>query len=262
MYDPRVFRAWRPDVPGVVEVLHAELSGFAYPVHAHDAWTVLLIDAGSVSYDLDGRARRATPNRVSLLPPHVPHDGRPDGAGFRKRVLYLDGTHLPVELSGRAVDDPAVDDARVAQLIGLAHAALDQRETLRAEEALATACEHLAAHLRGHVAEAPRVVPSHARALKALLDDPSAAPVTLAEAAQCLGVSAAHLARSFRAAYGVAPHAYLIANRVHAARRLLLDGMAPAEVAAEVGFYDQAHLTRHFRRHTAVTPARFAASGG
>jgi len=35
-----------------------------------------------------------------------------------------------------------------------------------------------------------------------------------------------------------------------------------AEVAAEVGFYDQAHLARHFRRFIATTPGRFVAPGG
>jgi AraC-like DNA-binding protein len=32
-------------------------------------------------------------------------------------------------------------------------------------------------------------------------------------------------------------------------------------VAADLGFYDQAHFTRHFKRHVAVTPARFARPG-
>jgi transcriptional regulator GlxA family with amidase domain len=48
---------------------------------------------------------------------------------------------------------------------------------------------------------------------------------------------------------------------VDAARPLLLSGMPPAEVAVAVGFHDQAHLTRHFKRHTATTPARFARGG-
>jgi AraC-like DNA-binding protein len=29
-------------------------------------------------------------------------------------------------------------------------------------------------------------------------------------------------------------------------------------VAADVGFHDQAHLTRHFRHHVGTTPARYA----
>jgi transcriptional regulator GlxA family with amidase domain len=37
-------------------------------------------------------------------------------------------------------------------------------------------------------------------------------------------------------------------------------GAAPAEVAVTVGFYDQAHFTRHFRKHTSTTPAKYARS--
>ena len=33
-----------------------------------------------------------------------------------------------------------------------------------------------------------------------------------------------------------------------------------ADVAAAVGFHDQAHFTRHFKRHTATTPASYARS--
>jgi AraC-like DNA-binding protein len=33
-------------------------------------------------------------------------------------------------------------------------------------------------------------------------------------------------------------------------------------VATNVGFHDQAHLTRHFKRHVGTTPARFASSRG
>jgi len=78
--------------------------------------------------------------------------------------------------------------------------------------------------------------------------------------AGALGRSKAHLIRSFTAAYGIAPHAYLNGRRVEAARKLLLQGVRPAEVAAAVGFYDQSHLTRHFKRHTSVPPATFATS--
>jgi AraC-like DNA-binding protein len=58
----------------------------------------------------------------------------------------------------------------------------------------------------------------------------------------------------------VSPHAYVIGRRIEAARRRLLRGDRPADVAVAVGFHDQAHLTRHFKRHTSVTPARYADS--
>ena len=59
-------------------------------------------------------------------------------------------------------------------------------------------------------------------------------------------------------AFGIAPHQYLTSRRVDRARRLLLDGRPPGEVAALTGFHDQSHLTRHFRRLVGVTPGRYA----
>ena len=66
------------------------------------------------------------------------------------------------------------------------------------------------------------------------------------------------MSRAFRAAYGLPPHAYLTNLRVQRARELLDAGLRPAEVAAHVGFTDQAHLTRHFKRVVGVPPGAYA----
>jgi len=58
------------------------------------------------------------------------------------------------------------------------------------------------------------------------------------------------------------PHQYLVARRVEAARLRLLDGQPIARVAAEVGFYDQAHFTRQFDCHVGIPPGRYALSTG
>ncbi|CAM5537911.1 AraC family transcriptional regulator OS=Streptomyces fumanus OX=67302 GN=GCM10018772_29740 PE=4 SV=1 [Streptomyces fumanus] len=51
-----------------------------------------------------------------------------------------------------------------------------------------------------------------------------------------------------------------MSRRVERARQLLLAGRAPADVATATGFYDQAHLTRHFKRLVGVTPGRYRTS--
>ncbi|MGY1840981.1 MULTISPECIES: helix-turn-helix domain-containing protein [unclassified Modestobacter] len=60
--------------------------------------------------------------------------------------------------------------------------------------------------------------------------------------------------------HGLPPRRYLTGRRVDRARRLLLAGVPPAEVATAAGFYDQAHLTRHFRRMLGTTPAAYVRS--
>lgn len=52
--------------------------------------------------------------------------------------------------------------------------------------------------------------------------------------------------------------AHLTQCRVDRARTLLSAGGDVATTPLAVGFADQAHLTRHFRRHVGVPPARFA----
>jgi AraC-like DNA-binding protein len=93
-----------------------------------------------------------------------------------------------------------------------------------------------------------------------LLDARVVDGVRLEEAARLLRAHPAHLVRAFSGAYGIAPHQYLMSRRVGRARRLLLEGRAPGEVAAVTGFFDQAHLTRHFKKLVGVTPGRYRLS--
>lgn len=79
--------------------------------------------------------------------------------------------------------------------------------------------------------------------------------LSLSEIAQAAEISPNFLAARFKQSIGIAPHQYVIKRRVAQAERLLLGGgLSIGEVAAQVGFYDQSHLTRHFKRLTGVTP--------
>ncbi|GAA1143246.1 AraC-like DNA-binding protein [Kitasatospora gansuensis] len=256
--------AWRPSVPGVTEVFHARFTEHAYPMHVHDSWTLLIVDDGAVRYDLD-RHQRGTPgDTVSLLPPLVPHNGSPATAGgFRKRVLYLDMTQLDASLIGPAVDGPDLHDPELRACIGQLHTALARPgDELEAESRLALVGERLRAHLRPRLVAGGAVPePGVAGHLRDLLDERLTEATTLEQAARLLHAHPAHLVRAFSAAYGIAPHQYVMSRRVDLARRLLLDGQPPGEVAIAVGFYDQPHFTRHFKRIWGITPGRYARTG-
>jgi AraC-like DNA-binding protein len=96
--------------------------------------------------------------------------------------------------------------------------------------------------------------------LRDLLDSRVRDGLTLREAGELLHAHPDHLVRAFTAAFGLPPHRYLTGRRLDAARTRLLAGEPPAAVASAVGFHDQAHLTRHFRRLLGSTPGRYAAA--
>ncbi|MER7735776.1 AraC family transcriptional regulator [Streptomyces erythrochromogenes] len=260
--------AWRPPVPGIAEVFHARFTEHAYPAHVHDTWALMIVDGGRVDFALDRERHGAgVSDAVVLLPPGVVHDGRTvTEAGFRKRVLYLDTSVLPERLTGAAVDAPLLADPALRERVHALHLALGDRDRdpLEAPSRLAFVRERLHRWLTGRApagygAPAPAGL---AVRLRELLDARVVEGITLEEASARLGhAHPTHLIRSFRQAYGLPPHAYLTGRRVALARGLLLAGAGPATAAAEAGFHDQAHLTRHFARHVGTSPARFARSG-
>jgi AraC-like DNA-binding protein len=259
--EPEWVRAWKPAVPGVHEVFHAHFVDYAYPPHVHDAWTVFIVDDGWIRYDLERRHRGAGGERVTILPPQVVHDGRAAGGeGFHKRVLYLGTEVLDEGLAGRAVDEPDVRRPDLRRAVHALHRALrEPDDALEAEARLAMVGDGLRAHLRAPAGDLPGHHPGTLAAdLRDLLDLSLFERTTLEQAGAALGASPAHLVRSFTRTFGIAPHRYVTARRVDAARRRLLDGEPIASVAVGVGFYDQAHFTRQFRRHVGTSPGRYA----
>ncbi|WP_019135678.1 helix-turn-helix transcriptional regulator [Cellulomonas massiliensis] len=261
-HDERV-RAWRPDVPGVNEVLHAHFTHHAYPAHTHGDWTLLLVDTGGVDYALDRARHQAPPRSLTVLPPHVPHDGRAAlPGGFDKRVLYVDERWLPARLAGAAADAPHVADAQLARAVRALHGSLGRRDDLESESRLAFVAERVVAHLDRRAVRERRDVDradhATARHVRDRLDADDR--TTLVALAAELGTHPTRLVRAFGRAYGMPPHRYVVGRRVDRARRMLLAGVPTAEAAVLAGFHDQPHLTRHFRRLLGVTPGRFRAA--
>lgn len=262
MRAPEEIRAWKPTVPGVVEAFHARFVDHVYPMHTHDTWTLLILDSGGIKYDLDLHEHGSLGGAVTLLPPHVPHSGssiRPEG--FRKRVLYLDESCLSGELIGRSVGRPVFADPLLRDRINRLHEAiLAPGSEFEAGSRLSLIARRLAEHLlTGAPGPLPHTRdPRLARELRELLDARLPEAVSLEQASRILHADPAYLVRAFSRHFGMSPHQYLTGRRVDLARHLLLGGMHATEVAQAAGFYDQSHLTRHFKRFLGTTPGRFA----
>jgi AraC-like DNA-binding protein len=81
--------------------------------------------------------------------------------------------------------------------------------------------------------------------------------ITLDELATVTRLSRFHLVRAFAREFGMPPHMYLNHVRLAQSKKLIAAGIPLAVVAAEVGFADQSHFTRHFIKTYGVTPARY-----
>ena len=83
-----------------------------------------------------------------------------------------------------------------------------------------------------------------------------AEPISMSEMAELAGLSSTHFNRRFRQLLRVSPTQYLRSVRIQAAQGLLATSSRTlADIAVDVGFTDQSHLTRRFREVTGMTPA-------
>jgi AraC family transcriptional regulator len=76
--------------------------------------------------------------------------------------------------------------------------------------------------------------------------------------AEIVHMSPYYFSRLFKKSTGFTPHQYLLKCRIDRAKRLIkATDLSIADIASQVGFVDQSHLNRHFKRHFGVSPSQF-----
>ncbi|MFM0192811.1 AraC family transcriptional regulator [Paraburkholderia strydomiana] len=259
----------RRDPETGIESLRAHFSGHAYDPHDHDDMLVGYTEQGVQRFRCRRSLHTSVPGRAILIEPGALHDGHaPEAGGFTYAMLYLPQTW--VERATRRLNVPGlqrvdaafahtlVDDSGLVDAIRQAFLAIYGNEGRLARD---QTLDRLVRRLAGHLGDMPMTDSMAMSAMIArvrdFLHDHMDGNVGLDELASIAGIDRFRLTRLFQQAFGTSPHAYLVRLRLRAARRLLAIGRTPAEVAAEVGFADQSHLGRWFRRAYRMTPAAY-----
>jgi len=114
---------------------------------------------------------------------------------------------------------------------------------------------------RGSGPALERRVPLWLRQVRERLDSQFAEGRTIEDIARFADVHPVYLARTFRKHYHCTVGEYVRQQRIQYACRLIATShYSLGEIALEVGFSDQAHFSRAFKRITGLTPAKFRAS--
>lgn len=260
----------RQDADTGIESVRAHFTGHAYDPHWHDSFLVGVTEQGVQQFNCRRARHQSTPGQVFVLEPGDLHDGHaPTDDGFTYSTLYLDANWLETEL--RALFEHAPSgalpsfaallhrDTRLAGATARAFTAVHHGELRIVRQ---TALDDLLACLTGHLQWRQRLdpdprLPLTAQVARDYLHAHLDQDIGLDDLARVCSTDRFRLTRAFKAAFGLAPHAYLIQLRLARARRLLSRGETPAAVASLLGFADQSHLGRWFRRAYRLTPADY-----
>ena len=248
---------------GIVEATSAAA---AFPKHTHDEFVISANMEGAERIWLDGRTLEAEAGDVTAYNPgalQASHGLARAGTRWRFVSLYAEpgfvaqalGLQAPPSLGVPVSRDPGLmrhftDLARIVAVSEGIDGGLAEETAIAILAATAGKAQPGRTASRGDVT---------VRRVATMLLDRLADPPSLAEIAAEVGVSREHLIRRFASAHGMPPMAWALQRRVARARTLLRAGTPPAEVAASLGFADQAHLTRAFRNAMGTTPGRYRA---
>lgn len=254
-----------PELPGV-EALQAHFLRYRYAPHWHETVCIAVVAGGAAAFDCARRRHVAPAGSVFVIPAGEIHTGEPAApVGLNYRVLYVDPDRVTQLLEGGRVVPklkPAdVVHRRTAAGLPVAwfHRAMAGAATsLEREHALLASVAAVATEF-GDLDLGDDAPPEHraVRRARDYLHAHVSDSVVLRELADVAGLSMHGLTRRFVTQVGMPPHAYQVQLRVLCAKRLLEAGQSIGETAASCGFYDQAHLTNHFKRRIGVTPGRF-----
>ena len=259
---------WQTAPLAGVELLSARYIEQRFVPHVHDGFVIGMIMAGAQRYRYRGAEHLAASGTLVVINPDELHTGNKGTEdGWLYRAFYPDNQQihtLLAELELPADNLPAFGatlyrDPDLVSGFSYLHRLLESPASALQQQTLWR--EMMFALLQRHAAVAPPGQPGREhRAItraKELMHSQLAAPPSLETLAAAVNLSPFHFARVFRRATGMPPHTWLMQQRIARARALLQEGCLPLAVATQLGFADQSHLSRQFKKVYGVGPGAY-----
>ncbi|MEM7347409.1 MAG: AraC family transcriptional regulator, partial [Chloroflexota bacterium] len=190
--------------------------------------------------------------------------------GFQMRSMYPSIAHLQSflsELTGRhqavlpAFKEVRIDDPITTRKVFTLHQTLtDASDPLEQESRFIETLAYLIKRY-ADICSIEQTIGNERDAVqkaRGYIEENFAAQISLNDLAQHAALSPYHFLRVFQAEVGMPPHAYLQDVRIRRAQGLIALGEALTDVAFDVGFSSQSHLTRRFKQIVGITPGQYA----
>ncbi|MEH6471399.1 MAG: AraC family transcriptional regulator [Halopseudomonas sp.] len=252
-----------------VEMRSADRSNACYHIHSHDEFSFGVIDAGEADYLNLNRSNLIGRGTTVTINPGDAHSCNPKAGNWSYRMLFVDSGWVG-QLQQEMLNSHGQDYLPFPELYessrhtyqtfdSLFNRLLSEANPLVAESLL---IDFLAGRFLGSASRTDDAIkPDHGRVqrVKELIMDQLDSNLSLDQFSAQAGISRYHLIRSFKQRYGQSPHAFQLDQRIKKAKSLLQQGCSLVDTASLLGFADQSHFQRNFKKRLAVTPKQYQA---
>jgi len=255
---------------GGLEMVDAFYHKRNFAKHCHETYTISVIETGIQRFYRSGEEHLAPKHAIILVNADDVHTGQSATAdGWSYRALYPLESHFQqiandCGMKGNFAPyfkQAVIFDKQLSYQLRLLLNCLTQESNLLRRESFII--DFLLKLMLKHGCQRPQIdnVKSHHYGLeqaREYLQTHLYEEVKLTDLAKVSGLSPHHFVRSFKKQFGLAPHAYQIQHRLIKGKALLKQGLSVAQSSIELGFHDQSHFHRHFKKVLGVTPGNYA----
>jgi AraC-like DNA-binding protein len=252
-------------VNGEIEVLQGSFTSRSFKPHFHDTYALILVESGIADYSYKKNEYVVNPNRLLVLNPYEVHTGKSLGEGiWNFRSMYIPQDIVTSNYNSDQSKSPQfinriVDDANFLRRYQILHEKLLTAEITIDEQSELTLLLNDLSQLAGLDVKYQKQdkYSAVAHKMRDYIHEYYMDNIQLDDLMTISGLSRFHLIKVYREKYGLPPHQYLNILRIEKAKQLLIKGMASTEVAYSVGYFDQSHFIKHFKKIVGVTPKAY-----
>lgn len=260
---------WHDATLSNLELLHATYITHTFAPHTHEGYVIGVIEQGAEQFTYRRSQHVASVGSIVFINPGEMHTGSSAAEhGWTYRTLYPSIELLQraaSDLTGRPRDTPffaeaVVHDPEMMREISLTHRVLEEQASALERESrlLWTLSRLILRYADDHPHPRP-LAKEHMgiQRVRSYLEENYSENISLEQLAAIAHLSPFHLLRSFRDQMSLPPHAYQIQTRIKHAKYMLCMGLPCIDTAMAVGFADQSHFTKHFKRIVGVPPGLY-----
>ena len=236
-----------------VEIKLCRNDAHAYKPHVHNELSLGYIVEGSTDLTLNHGVVRFQAGDGVVIPPLMTHICAPrDASHWAYAMLFVDPGYYEGAVSFR--QPRKLPPRQTGELIEFIDRLLEEKNPDALESIL---IELLLEFGEGDV-DAPENPGDVVRAAHAYIVEHASEEIPLERLEGITGLNRFSIIRNFKKEYVTTPAAFHLQCRVARAKELMREGADALDASAALGFYDQAHFIREFKKMYGVTPGNYA----
>ncbi len=239
-----------------------------FPCHIHHSFILGVITKGERVIHVDGQDVLLSTNDCFIINPHQPHSCQmPGETNHDYWIVSINSKMMQAanrQKTGRNevphFSSIRIPDLELARELSCLSKRQSKGELITNTELFGLLDRFILRHADDQGTGQPVRDPSAIiRQVCTYIDDNAGQIIRLNELARMVHVSPFYLNRIFRETIGIPPYTYLLQTRIKQSMALLLQVESISEVSYQMGFSDQSHFSRFFKKNVGLTPRQFLA---